>query len=129
MSEILSKLSKAVDAFTDVLTEDIDSKKNLGIYKYEDFIKFFNKNRKENPIVAKSTISVTKVTEFDGVRYPETKFLIRIVLLDKDNCPISINGKEEEILGNVTIANSIDTKLVEFMGDKTEKTVVGKGEK
>ena len=29
MTEILSKLSKAVDAFTDVLTEDIDTKKNL----------------------------------------------------------------------------------------------------
>ena len=129
MTDILSKLSKAVDAFTDVLTEDIDSMKNLGIYKYEDFVKFFRENRKENPIVKKCTISVTKVTEFDGVIYPEAKFLIRIVLLDKDNFPISINGNDDEILGNVTIANSIDSKLVEFMGEKTEKTVIWRGEK
>lgn len=129
MSDILSKLSKAVDAFTDVLTEDIDSKKNLGIYKYEDFVKFFKENRKENQIVEKCTISVTKVTEFDGVRYPEAKFLIRIVLLDKENCPISISGRDDAILGNATIANSIDSKLSEFMGEKTEKTVVWKGEK
>ena len=129
MTEILSKLSKAVDAFTDVLTEDIDSKKILGTYKYEDFVRFFRENRKENPVVEKSTISVTKVTEFDGVRYPESKFLIRVVLLDKENRPISINGSEDEILGNVTIANSIDTKLVDFMGEKTEKTVMWKGEK
>ena len=129
MTEILSKLSKAVDAFTDVLTEDIDSKKILGTYKYEDFVRFFRENRKENPVVEKSTISVTKVTEFDGVRYPESKFLIRVVLLDKENRPISINGSEDEILGNVTIANSIDTKLVDFMGENTEKTVIWKGEK
>ena len=129
MTEILSKLSKAVDAFTDVLTEDIDSKKILGTYKYEDFVGCFRENRKENPVVEKSTISVTKVTEFDGVRYPESKFLIRVVLLDKENRPISINGSEDEILGNVTIANSIDTKLVDFMGEKTEKTVIWKGEK
>ena len=129
MSEILSKLSKAVDAFTDVLTEDIDSKKNLGTYKYEDFVRFFRENRKENPVVEKSTISVTKVTEFDGVRYPESKFLIRVVLLDKEKRTISINGSKDEILGNVTIANSIDTKLGDFMGEKTEKTVIWKGEK
>ena len=129
MSEILSKLSKAVDAFTDVLTEDIEAKKNLRIYKYEDFVKFFKENRKENPIVEKSTISVTRVMEFAGIRYPEAKFLIRIVLLDKDSRPISINGSDDEILGNITIANSIDTKMAEFMGEKTEKTVVWKGEK
>lgn len=129
MSDIFSRISKAVDAFTDVLTEGVDSKKYLGIYKYEDFVKFFKETRKDNTSVEKSTISVTKVTEFDGVRFPEAKFLIRIVLFDKNNCPISINGSEEEILGNVTIANSIDTKLVEFMGEKTEKTVVWKGEK
>lgn len=129
MSEILSKLSKAVDAFTDVLTEDIEAKKNLRIYKYEDFVKFFKENRKENPVVEKSTISVTRVMEFAGIRYPEAKFLIRIVLLDKDSRPISINGSDDEILGNITIANSIDTKMAEFMGEKTEKTVVWKGEK
>ena len=85
------------------------------------------KNIKENPIVHKGIISVTKVTEFDGVRYPAAKFLIRIVLLDKKNCPISINGSENEILGSIAIANSIDTKLVDFMGEGTEKTIVLKG--
>ena len=39
MSNILSKISKAVDAFTDVLTEDIDSKKKQEVYKYDDFKK------------------------------------------------------------------------------------------
>lgn len=129
MADIKSKLSKAVDAFTDVLTEGIDSKKSTGIYKYEDFCRYFRKMREKNPIIEKSTISVKRVNEFAGVRYPETKFLIRIVLLDKDNCPISINGNKEEILGSVIIANSIDTKLAEFMGEKTEKTVVREGDK
>lgn len=123
MAEIFSKVLKAVDAVADVLTEDIDSKKNTGIYKFEDFVKFFGENRKTNPIVEKSTISVTKVTEFDGVRYPEAKFLVRIVLLDKEGYPIYLNKKRDEILGSVTIVNSIDTKLVEFMGEKTKKTV------
>lgn len=129
MSEFLSKLSKAVDAFTDVLTENIKPKKALELYKYEDFVKFFKENRKENPRVEKSIISVTKVTEFDGIKYSEAKFLIRIVLLDKDNHPISINGREDEILGRAVIANSIDIKMDEFMGKETEKIIVWKGEK
>ena len=41
MSNIFSKLSKAVDAFTDVLTENIDSTKKSSVYKYEEFVKFF----------------------------------------------------------------------------------------
>lgn len=123
MAEIISKVLKVVDAVTDVLTEDIDSKQNTGIYKFEDFVKFLRENRKTNSVVEKSTISVTKVTEFDGVRYPEAKFLVRIVLLDKENRPIYLNKRRDEILGSVTIANSIDTKLAEFMGEKTKRTV------
>lgn len=129
MSEILAKLSKAVDAFTDVLTEDIDSTNNLERYKYDDFIEFCKTNRRKNSIVAKGTISVTKVTEFNGFRYPEAKFLIRIVLLDKCDRPIFINTRKDEILGTIIIANSIDTKLADFMGEKTKKTVVWKEEK
>lgn len=129
MSNIFSKLSKAVDAFTDVLTENIDSTKKSSVYKYEEFVKFFRENRKETPEVEKCTISVSLVNEFDGVVFPEKKYLIRIVLLDKDSRPIPINGNKEEFLGNVTIASSIDTKLKDFMGEKTEKTVVWKGDK
>ena len=129
MSDILSKLSKAVNAFADVLTEDIDSKKKIGIYRYEDFVKFFKECRKENKAVEKCTISVTKVTEFDGECYPEPKFLVRIVLFDIDSRPILINGNPEELMGNVTVANAIDSKLASFMGEKTEKTVGWKGDR
>lgn len=124
---IFSKLSKAVDAFTDVLTEDIDSKINIGIYRYEDFVRFFKDSKRKNTSVEKCTIAVEQVDEFDGVTYPEKKFLIRVVLLNKESFPITLNGNEEEYMGCLVIANSIDTRLKEFMGDKKEKTVVWKG--
>lgn len=127
-NEILLKLSKAVDAFTDVLTEDVDSKKHTAIYKYEDFVCFVKENLKTNLNVKKCTIAIEQVSEFDGVIYPETKFLIRIVLLDKDNLPIAINANKEEYLGSITIANCIDTKLKNFMGERKEKTVAWKGD-
>ena len=79
--------------------------------------------------VDKCTIAIDQINEFDGIAYPEKKFLIRIVLLDKNSAPITINGNEEEYLGCVTIANAIDTKLKEFMGEKKEKTVTWKGDK
>ena len=48
MSAVLAKLSKAVDAFTDILTEDIDSKKDFEIYKYGDLEKFKKKYKRKS---------------------------------------------------------------------------------
>ena len=126
-NDLFSKFSKAVDAFTDVLTEDVDSKTTVALYKYETFLRFFDETQKRNPIVEKCTISVTQVNEFDGVAYPEQKFLIRIVFLDKNGYPIPINGNQEELLGRAIVANSIDTRMKNWMGDKKERTVVRKG--
>lgn len=129
MRDILSKISKAVDAFTDVLTENIDSKKKQEVYKYDDFKKLCASKQKYEPRVKRCTIAVTQEKEFDGETFPEKKYLVRIVFLDETNRPILIGNNTEEFMGDVIIASSIDTPLKEFMGDKKEKTIVIKGGK
>lgn len=123
MSDFFSKISRAVDAFTDVLAEDIDSKKELAVYKYEDFRRFVVSRKKVEPRIKKCTIAVDQVKEFDGIVFPEMKYLIRIILLDETNHPIPIGNSMDVFMGDVIIASSIDTKLRDFMGDKKEKTV------
>ena len=129
MSNILSKISKAVDAFTDVLTEDIDSKKKQEVYKYDDFKKLCVSKHKHEPRVKRCTIAVTQEKEFDGETFPEEKYLVRIVFLDEANRPILVGNNTEEFMGDGIITSSIDTPLKEFMGDKEEKTIVIKGGK
>ena len=129
MSNILSKISKAVDAFTDVLTEDIDSNKKQEVYKYDDFKKLCVSKHKHEPRVKRCTIAVTQEKEFDGETFPEEKYLVRIVFLDEANRPILVGNNTEEFMGDVIITSSIDTPLKEFMGDKEEKTIVIKGGK
>ncbi len=123
MAHFLSKISKAVDAFTDVLVEDIDSKKNVAIYKYDDFKKFLIDKQKKEPRVKKCIIAVTQEKEFDGISFPEVKYLIRIILLDETGLPIPIGNSTEEFMGDIIIASAIDTKLKNYMGNKKEKTV------
>ena len=67
MKDILGKISKAVDAFTDVLTENVDSTNMVEIYRYADFKHYFLKKQKENPEIKRVTISIDKVSEFGNV--------------------------------------------------------------
>ena len=123
MKDILGKLSKAVDAFTDVLTENIDSTNKMEIYRYSDFKHYFLTKQKENPEIKKATISINKVSEFGNIVFSEKKYLIRIVLLNADKEPIIFEQNPDEYVGTIIVASSIDKELADFMGEKTERTV------
>lgn len=123
MGDLFMKFSKAVDAFADVLTEDVSSKKTVALYRYSDFTTFVNKVKENFPAVRGCTVSMTKKTSFEGTVFPEPKFLIRILLLQEDGRPASIEGDESGYLGTVVIASAVDTKMSEFMKGKTERTV------
>lgn len=123
MKDILGRISKAVDAFTDVLTENIDSTKNVELYKYVDFKRYFLSKRKENAEIKRITISIEKVREFGNVVFSERKYLIRLLPLNDKEEPIIFEGNPDEYVGMIIVASSIDKELSEFMGDRTERTV------
>lgn len=123
MKNILGKLSKAVDAFTDVLTEDIESTNSVEIYRYADFKKYILSKRKENAEFKRATISIEKVDEFADVVFSEKRYLIRIILLNENKEPIVFDKNPDEYMGTIVVASAIDKELIKFMGDKTERTV------
>lgn len=124
MNDFLKRLSKAADAFADVITENIVPGQNAKIYTYTDFKTTIVNKRKKYPQIAKSIISVQVKNSFDNKVFPENKYIIRIVMLDSNEKPIHVNERNDEYVGSLVIADSIDKKLSDFMGDKTEKTVI-----
>lgn len=124
MSDFFSKLTKAADAFADVITEDLKSDPSVKTYTYEDFKNLVNFKRKEYPQISKCTISVQIKKEFDNLVFSTDKYVIRIVMLDAERRPIIANNSKDEYVGALVFADSIDKRLGGFMGEKTEKTVV-----
>ncbi len=129
MDDLRSKFFKAVDAFSDVLTEDVSSTKYVALYKYSDLKSFVVQTRKEFPFSNIFRVSMTKQNEFDGMVFPEAKYIIRVLALDENRQPICIEGNNSAYLGTITIASSVDTKMNKFMNGKTERTVAIKGGK
>lgn len=76
MKDLFSKISKAIDAFTDVLTEDVSSIKQVTLFRYSDFKQFVSKTALQNPSAVKCKISVSKQTEFGGRVFSEKNLLL-----------------------------------------------------
>lgn len=115
MKDLFSKISKAIDAFTDVLTEDVSSIKQVPLFRYSDFKQFVSKTALQNPSAVKCKISVSKQTEFGGRVFSEKKFVIRVLMLNENETPLAIEGDQNAYLGTIAIASAIDRKLAEFM--------------
>ena len=124
MNDFLDKLNRAADAFAEVLTESIGTNQSTKLYTYDEFKKLVMDKRKICSRVAKCMISVQAKRTFENMVFPENKFVIRIVMLDEARKPICVESNPDEYLGALIIADSIDKKLYDFMGEKTEKTVV-----
>lgn len=129
MSSLFSKFSRAVDAFADILTEGVSSTKNVALYEYSDLVSFVSQMKKKFPSVSMCRVSITTQNKFDGKVFPESKYIIRVVLLDENGQPICFEGKNDAYLGSITIASSVDTKMDKFMNGNTERTVTVRGEK
>lgn len=129
MGNIFDKLNKALDAFTDALLEEVSDVKSVEVYRYEDIVLNFRKKIEENSRIVKCRIAVEKVNEYDNRVFSEARYLIRLLFLDIDDNPIKIGVEnfEEAYEGTVVIASAIDSKLKEYMGDKTQKTLVVRG--
>ena len=122
MKEIIGINNKAADAFTHVLVEEVSATREVKEYTFRAFVLYYRKMIEEYPIIQMCTISLTK-THVVGERvYPDNKFIIRILMLDKDGRPIATD-KEDEYVGTMVIASSIDTKLQNFMDGKNKKTI------
>lgn len=123
MGDLRDKITRAANAFAEIITEDVSSIQELPIYKYDDFIAFVNKKINEYPEIKKCTLSIMQGREFDNKVYSENKYIIRILMLDEGGRPVCIDGEDDEFVGAVIIASVIDKKLSDYMGEKTQKTV------
>lgn len=124
MSDLFEKISKAADAFADIITESENATKTVKIYTYQDFKRYFVKMKKEYPEILKCVISIEQGRQFDDVVYSENKYIIKLVMLKEDNNPVLFGNNPDSYVGTVIIASAIDKDMLDFMGDKTEKTVV-----
>lgn len=123
MSNILDKISRAVDAFAQVITEDVECHNTAKIYRYNDFQNLLISNKNAYPQICRCTVSIQQARQFDDMIFAENKYIIRIVMLDENKKPICIKGTKDEYVGDLIIADGIDKALKEFMNGKTERTV------
>ena len=126
MLDFFSKITKAVDAFTDVLTENVNPTKVVPLYSYGEFAHIVRQEQSTDERICRCSILLKQVTEFEGKVYPEKKFLIKYVFLDCNNHPIPEGETANAFKGGVILASSINTKLKDFMNGKEEKTIVVK---
>lgn len=123
MKKKLEKIGKAVDAFTDVLTEDVDAVENRVLFRYQDFENYILSEKKKNDEIKAVAISVQIVSQYEKNIFTEKKYLIRIVLLNEEKEPILFQNNPDEYEGMILLSSSIDEELSEFMKGKTERTV------
>lgn len=124
MGTLFDKISRAVDAFAEIITEDVQSTKSVRLYTYEELKKYLEKMQKEYPEAAKCTVSVKKDKQFDDIIYSESKYIIKIIMLKGNGSPIYFDENEDSYVGTVIVASAVDKAMSHFMGDKTKKTVM-----
>lgn len=123
MSDLLKKLTKAMDAVADIMTEEESSILNVCMYTYDEFNHFYKKNMRENMSVAKCKLSIKQTKEFDDMVFSEKKYIIKILFLDIAGNPILVKCSQDAYMGLIVIASGIDKKLKDLMGDKEQKTI------
>lgn len=124
MGELLNKIWKAVDAVSDIITQEESSMITVDMYTYDDFNLFCKKNIRENQNIMKCTLAVLRTKEFENMVFAEYKYVIRILFLDSLGNPIQVNSSQEAYMGLMIIASGIDRKLKELIGDYEKKTLI-----
>lgn len=128
MGEIIEKLGRVIDHIAEELTKDEFSLNQVELYRFSDFSCFAKQMVRENASIKKFKISVLRSDRYEEIVFPESKYIIRILCLDKNSEPVLFDSIPGEYKGTMVIASGIDSKFNAFMNGKTEKTVVYKGE-
>ena len=123
MSQILNRLSKAIDVFADALVGEDRAMEQVQLYTYSDFKEFIRKGRRDFPTASKCTIALEKNNQYNEQIFSEDKYIIRMILLDGDGQPFNVEGDIDVYAGKGIIASSIDRELENFMEGKSKKTV------
>lgn len=122
MGDILKKLNKIIDSVADAMVEQLPAYTETREYKYEDLSEYVKRMVSEHPQIKKFTVSITRVSEFEGKVFASDRFLIRIVMLNEDKTPLISEGKKDSYIGTVVIAEAIDTKMKDKMGGEATRT-------
>lgn len=124
MKGIFEKINKNIDIITDTMVELLPAVNETKEYKYSDLVTYVKKMRSKHPKIQKFVIVIDKNFEYAEKVYASERFIIRIVMLTEDGCPIIADKKSDEYLGTIIISESIDTKLKEKMAGKAKQSFV-----
>lgn len=124
MGDFFDKLSRAADAFAEIMTEDVSCEKEVSAYRYADMKKFILSKRREYPQIKKCTISMERSMQYGKKVFAENCYIIQMVLMDEQGKPILLDGSADEYVGGVIIAKTIDKELHDFMNHHKNKTIV-----
>lgn len=117
--KIKNRLSSiSIDDFTDAVAEVLYRKGYKESVSFDEIVKYALDAKKANPKVASFIISVKK--NYDP-QNEKDKFLIIQGLLDEDNQPISIDGKEAE--SRIIHAGTVDKKFVNVLNGAETKII------
>ena len=125
--DFLDKLSKAMDAFTEVFISDMSLTHIVDSYTFEELCKFARQMKKKYPQIKKCLVSVEKKDEIDGKVYPEPKFVVRVVMLDGNDQPL-VTDRKDEYIGSYTVASTIDGQLKKISENGTKTLLLSQME-
>ena len=126
--DLFDKFSKVVDKFTDALVADMPDFNESKEYSWSDLVKYVKKMKSEYHMIKKFTVAVDRKSTFGQKVYSNERFVIRIVLLDENGAPIGLSKNDDAYLGTVVVAEAIDAKFKEKMGEQSVKTMIIKGD-
>lgn len=125
--ELFDKLNKVIDKVTDALVDEVPDFNESKEYSWADLVKYVKKMKAEYTAVKKITVAVEKKSDFGQKIFSSERFVIRIVLLDENGAPLISSPNADSYLGTIVIAEAIDAKLKEKMGDHSVKTMSFRG--
>lgn len=123
MSEFIEGILKTVEDVADAITGDTKAVRKRSVYSYTNFLDYCKTIKQREAGVQMALVSAEKVNSFEGVFYPSKKYLIKIVFLANDSQPLLFSGDDKAYLGMIVLADTIDEKFHEFLGDSTTKKV------
>lgn len=111
-------LSMLVENFTDAMVEVMYRKNYKEIVSFEEIAKYAIEEKKKNSKIAAFIISVKK--NYDP-KTENDEYIIIQGLLDKNNRPIVLNGKDSE--SRIIHTKTIDKKFLEVLNGSETKIV------
>ena len=125
MIDDFKKEINKVANFIENVTKEKSSIEMKSVYTYDEFYKYTISVRESSYEVAKSTISILRRNEYEGITLSNEQsncFVIRQVFLNEAEEPVFMPNSQDAFYGKIVYANALDDKLKNFLGHNKMKT-------